>query len=71
MGALHCIKKSQFLHAAFLGYNEQFFQFWRHSIRNTYRPKNPRPDLSFEFLMNFKRDLKLPKKSGKLSKLLS
>jgi hypothetical protein len=33
--------------------------------------KNPRTDSTFKSLMNFKRDLNLPEKSGKFSKILS
>jgi hypothetical protein len=43
----------------------------RHPIPNTYTAKNPGLDLSFESLINFKRDLNLPEKFGKFSKILS
>jgi hypothetical protein len=43
----------------------------RHPIPNINRVKNPGPDLTFECLMNFKRDLNLSEKSGKFSKILS
>jgi hypothetical protein len=59
------------LHAAFLGYYEQFYQLCRHPIPNINRAKNPGPDLTFESLMNFKTDLNLPEKSSKFSKILS
>jgi hypothetical protein len=71
ISALHCSKNSQFLLAARLGYCEQFFQLCRHPIPNIIRAKNSGPDLTFETLMNFKRDLNLPEKSGKFSKILS
>jgi hypothetical protein len=57
--------------AASLGYYEQFFQLCRHPIPNIIRAKNSGPDLTFETLMDFKRDLNLPEKSGKFSKILS
>jgi hypothetical protein len=61
-------KISQFLHAALLGYYEQFSQLCGHPIPNINRAKNPRSDSIFEYLMNFKRRLNLPEKSGKFSK---
>jgi hypothetical protein len=59
------------LHAAFLGYYEQFSQLCRHPIPNIIRAKNSGPDLTFEILMNLKRELNIPKKYGKFSKILS
>jgi hypothetical protein len=56
---------------AVLGYYEQFSQLFRHPIPNKNRAKNHGSDSTFESLMNFKRDLNLPKKSGKFSKILS
>jgi hypothetical protein len=40
----------------------------RHPIPNRNRAKNPGIDSTFEFLMNFKRDLILPEKSDKFPK---
>jgi hypothetical protein len=54
-----------------LGYYEQFSQLCRYPIPNINRAKNPGSDSTFESLMNFKRDLNLPKKSGKFPKILS
>jgi hypothetical protein len=71
MGALSYSKNSQFLHTASLVHGEQFFQLFRHPIRNINRAKNPGPDSTFESLMNFKRDLDLLEKSSKLFKILS
>jgi hypothetical protein len=71
MGALSCSKSSQFLHAARLGYYEQFSQLCRHLIPNINRSKNPGSDSTFESLMNFIRGLNLPEKSGKFRKILS
>jgi hypothetical protein len=71
IGALHCSKKFQCLHVAGLGDYEQFSQLCRHPILYINRAKNPGPDSTFESLMNFKRDLNLPKKSVKFSKILS
>jgi hypothetical protein len=71
MCALFCSKNSQFLHSARLGYYEQFSQLCPHSIPNTNIDTNLGPDSTFQSLMNFKRDLNLPKKSGKFSKILS
>jgi hypothetical protein len=71
MGVLSCSKNSQILHVACLGYYEQFSQLCRHPIPNINRAKNPGPDLTFESLMNFKRDLNILEKSDKFSKILS
>jgi hypothetical protein len=65
------LKIPNFLHGAGLGYYEQFSQLCRHPIPNINRAKNPRSDSTFGSLMNFKRDLNLPEKSGKFSKILS
>jgi hypothetical protein len=54
-----------------LGYYEQCSQLCRHLVPNINRAKNPGPDLTFESLMNFKRDLNLLEKSDKFSKILS
>jgi hypothetical protein len=70
MGALSCFKNSQYLHAAILKYDEQFSQLCRHPVLNINRAKNPGPNLTFDSLMNFKRDLNLSEKSGKFSKIL-
>jgi hypothetical protein len=43
----------------------------RHPIPKINRAKNPGSDSTFEYLMNFKRGLNLPEKSGKLPKILS
>jgi hypothetical protein len=59
------------LHAARLGYYEQFSKLCRHPIPHINGAKNPGSDLTFESLMNFKRDLDLSEKSGKFSKILS
>jgi hypothetical protein len=71
MDALPCSKNSQFLHVARSGYYEQFSKLRRHPIPNIIRVKNPGTDPTFESLMNFKRDLNLPEKSDKFSKILS
>jgi hypothetical protein len=71
MGALTCLKNSQFLHVASLGYDEQFSQLCRYQIPNTKIFKNPETYSIFESLMNFKRDLNLLKKSDKFSKKIS
>jgi hypothetical protein len=71
MGALSYSKNSPFLHAASLGYCEQFSQLCRHTIPNINRDKNPGPDSTFESLMNFKRDSNLLKKSNKFFKIPS
>jgi hypothetical protein len=54
-----------------LGYCEQFSQLCRHPIPNIMRAKNLGSDSTFESLMNFKRDLNLPEKSGKFPKISS
>jgi hypothetical protein len=71
MGALTCSKNFQFLHVAFLGYHEQFYQLYGHQIPNIKRFKNPGTDSIFESLINFKRDLNLLEKSDKFSKIPS
>jgi hypothetical protein len=71
MDALSCSKNFQFLHVSILGYYEQFSQLCQHTIPNINRAKNPGPDSTFESLMDFKRDLNLPEKFGKFSKILS
>jgi hypothetical protein len=71
IGALYCSKNSQFLYAACLGYSEQFPQLCRHPIPNINRAKNPGLDSTFEYLMNCKRGLNVPEKSGKFLKILS
>jgi hypothetical protein len=68
MGALTCSKNSQFLHVGIFGYYEHFSQLCRHPIPNRSRVKYPGIDSTFEFLMNFKRGLILPKKSDKFPK---
>jgi hypothetical protein len=68
---LTCSKNSQFLHVAGLGYYKHFSQLCQYPISNINRAKNPGSDSIFESLMNFKRDLNLPEKSGKFSKILS
>jgi hypothetical protein len=69
--ALPCFKNSQNLHAARLGYYEQLSQVCRHPILERIRVKNPGTDSTFESLLNFKRGLNLPEKSGKFPKILS
>jgi hypothetical protein len=71
IGTSDCSKNSQFLHAVSLGYYEQFSQLCQHPIPKIIRTKNPGPDLTFETLMIFKRDLNLLEKSGKFPKILS
>jgi hypothetical protein len=71
MDALSCSKNSHFLYAAIFGYCEQFSQLSWYPIPNICRAKNPGSDSTFEFLMNFKRDLSLLEKSGRFSKILS
>jgi hypothetical protein len=70
-GALSCSKNSQFLHVDLLGYCQQFSQLCQHPIPNINIAKNPRSDSTIEYLMNFRRDLNLPEKSGKFPKILS
>jgi hypothetical protein len=70
-GCLTELRNSQFLHVARLGHYEQFSQLCRHPIINRMRVKNPGTGTTFESLMNFKKDLNLPKKYGKFSKILS
>jgi hypothetical protein len=53
-------KIPNFLDMAGLGYYEQFSQLCRHPMSNINRAKNPGSDSTFEFLMNFKKDLNLP-----------
>jgi hypothetical protein len=65
------LQKFPFFHAARLGHYEQFSQLCWHPIPNINRANNPRSDSTVECLMNFKRGLNLPKKSGKVHKILS
>jgi hypothetical protein len=65
------LQKFPIFSCGYLGYYEQFSQLCRHPILNINRAKNLGPDLTFESLINFKRDLQLPKKSGKFSKIHS
>jgi hypothetical protein len=67
MGALSCCKNLQFFHVANMGYSKQFLNYGDFNIS---RAKNPGPDSTFESLKNLKRDLNLPEKSGKFSKIL-
>jgi hypothetical protein len=71
MDVLLCSKNSQFLHAARLRHCEKFAQLCLHPILNRIRVENPRTDLTFESLMNFKRDLNLLEKSDKFPEILS
>jgi hypothetical protein len=71
MDTLPSSKNSPFLHVARLGHCEQFYQLGQHPILNRIRVKNPGTDSTFEFLMNFKRDLNLLEKSDKFSKIPS
>jgi hypothetical protein len=71
ISALYCSNNSQCLHEAGLGYYEQFPQLCRRPITNINRAKNPWSDSTFEFFMNFKRNLNLLEKSGKFFKILS
>jgi hypothetical protein len=71
MDALPCFKNSQFLRVARLGNYEQCVQLCRHPILNRIRVTNPGTDSTFEYLMNFKRDLNLLEKSDKFSKIPS
>jgi hypothetical protein len=71
MGTLTCSKNSQFLHVGRLGYYEHVSQLCRHPIPNRSRAKNAGIDSIFEFLLNFKRGLNLPEKSGKFPKILT
>jgi hypothetical protein len=50
-----------------MGYSKQFLNYGDFNIS---RAKNPGPDSTFESLKNLKRDLNLPEKSGKFSKIL-
>jgi hypothetical protein len=50
-----------------MGYSKQFLNCGDFNISRT---KNPGPDSTFESLKNLKRDLNLPEKSGKFSKIL-
>jgi hypothetical protein len=59
-GCLILLQKFLIFASNLLGYYEQFCQLCRHPVPNINRAKNPRPDLTFESLMNFKRDLNLP-----------
>jgi hypothetical protein len=68
MGALYCSKDSHFLHVTRFGYYEQFSQLCQHSIPNRDRHKDLGTDSTFEFLMNFKRDLVHLEKFGKFPK---
>jgi hypothetical protein len=49
------------------GYSEDFHQLCRYPILDGGRVKNPVTASTFEFLLNFKRGLILPKKSNKFS----
>jgi hypothetical protein len=71
MGARTCSKNSQFLHVAHLGCYQQFSELCGHPIPKINGAKNHRSYSTFESLMNFKRGLNLPKKSGKFPKILS
>jgi hypothetical protein len=71
MGSLSYSKNFQFFLVGSIGYYEQYSQLCHHQIPNRNRVKNPGPDSTFESLKNFKRDLNLPEKSGKFSKILS
>jgi hypothetical protein len=71
MGTLSCFKNSQFLHAARRQYWQQLAQLFRLYIPNRNKVKNPVTDSLFEYLMNFKRDSNLQRKSDKFSKILS
>jgi hypothetical protein len=53
-GCLILLQKFPILHAASLGYCEQFFQLCRHPIPNINRAENPRSDSTFESLINLK-----------------
>jgi hypothetical protein len=53
-----------------LGYYEQFSRLCQHPVPNINRAKIPGLDSTFESLINFKRGLNLPKKSGKFTKIL-
>jgi hypothetical protein len=57
MDTLPWFKESQFLRVASFGYYEQLSQLCQHKIPNRNRVKNPGTDSTFEYLMNFKRDL--------------
>jgi hypothetical protein len=59
MDVLPYSKNSQFLHVARLRHYKEFLQLWRDQILNRIRVKNPGTDSTFEYLMNFKRDLNL------------
>jgi hypothetical protein len=71
MDSLSYSKNSQFLHTARLGYAEQFSQSCQPTILYRIRVKNSGTDSMFEYLLNFKRGLKIPEKSGKFPKILS
>jgi hypothetical protein len=71
MDALPYSKNFQFLHGARFVQYEQCSQLCQHPIRNRIRVKNLGTYLTFESLMNFKRDLNHREKSGKFSKILS
>jgi hypothetical protein len=58
------------LHATFLEYCEQFSQLCRYPVPNINGAKNPGSDSMFESLINFKRGLTIPEKSGKFPKIL-
>jgi hypothetical protein len=68
MDALPHSKHSLFLHVASLRYYEQFSQFCQYSIPNRIRAKNPRTNLTFVSLINFKGDLTLLEKFDKFPK---
>jgi hypothetical protein len=53
-GCLILLQKFPILHAASLGYCEQFFQLCRHPIPNINRAENPRSNSTFESLINLK-----------------
>jgi hypothetical protein len=64
-------KNSQILHAARLEYYEQLSQLCQHQIIKRIRVKKPGTNSTFESLLNFKRGLNLPAKSGKFPKIIS
>jgi hypothetical protein len=68
MDALPCSKNSQILHAAWLGYYEQYYQLWRHPYQHRITVKNPRTDAPFESLMSLKGGFILLEKSDKFPK---